>query len=79
MVDVQGGSCLEWLTAAGWKVELDGSTGRVRGSATKAVDGIAVEVSGEAETVDALAWRLVEWAADELEAAANAQDAAVAA
>jgi hypothetical protein len=79
MIEVQSGSCLEWLTATGWKVELDGSAERVRGSARKVLDAIVLEVSAEAETVRELAWSLVELAADALEACGGSQDTVAAA
>jgi hypothetical protein len=63
----------------GWKVDLDGSAGRLRGVARKVVGGTVLGVSAEGATVDDLAWRLVEAAATELESAADAQSAAVAA
>jgi hypothetical protein len=74
-----GWSVTEWLTMTGWKVEMSGTRGEVRGAATREVGGDTLRVSGQGTTCEELAWSLIEQAATELERQQDRQNGAVAA
>jgi hypothetical protein len=76
---LDGWSKMEWLTMTGWTVELSGVSGHVCGVATREMDGVILELSGEAANCEELAWLLIELAAGELERCQDPQKAAVAA
>ena len=67
MVGGSGWSVLEWLTMTGWKLELSGEPGAVVGAASKDVVGERLDVVGEGQTIEELAWVLLEHAATALE------------
>ena len=79
MFSLDGWSKMEWLTMTGWTVELSGVSGHIRGLATRELDGVIIEISGEAANCEELAWSLIELAAGELERRQDSQKAAVAA
>ena len=79
VLSLDGWSVTEWLTMNGWKVEMSGDRGDVRGAATREVSGDTVRVEGRGTTCEELAWSLIEQAATELERRQDPQNGAVAA
>jgi len=79
VLSLDGWSVTEWLTMTGWKVEMGGDRGDVRGAATREISGETVRVDGRGATCEELAWSLIEQAATELERRQDRQNGAVAA
>jgi hypothetical protein len=58
---------LEWLVLVGWQVDVSERDGRFAGSASRRIGADTIRVTAESDSVDLLAWRLVEAATLELE------------
>jgi hypothetical protein len=58
---------LDWLVLMGWNVEVKDGGGRLGGAASRHLHGKVVRVVAEGDTMDALAWSLVQAATTALE------------